>query len=160
MTSWDWVLVSGFLRLLILLAPFLGVTKDFALKNKQEAQEFANTSACKGMLFALPFTLMVSVMAEADRVCSGSVKPLVAVILFIVAAIVGYVFYLIPSWLFRGTVNAFLAFLLLTAAEVISQIFLIGPIANQLCNVAASTPAGKVSQAVVPPIATYLQTLA
>lgn len=101
--SWEWEVLTALVRFLFLLAPFLNVSKDFALTgvNLAEAKEMALAGSCRAMLVSLPAQLFLAILARASNTQCQAVR-LFPVALYVVGGLVlAIALFKIPTRLFR-----------------------------------------------------------
>jgi hypothetical protein len=126
--SWEWEVLTAIVRFLFLLAPFLNVSKDFALKGATliEAKEMAVAGSCRAMLVSFPAQLLLAILARASNTPCQTVRFLPVALYVVVGLLLAFGLFKIPTKLFRPVrVKGvqFIWFGTVTVLGVLAQIF-------------------------------------
>jgi magnesium-transporting ATPase (P-type) len=101
---WKWVILIAIVRVLFLLAPFLGVIKDFAIPKQyeDEVQDFARASACKAVLLSFPALQLINLLVVTEKNCSVGVAPFPLAVTFLLCVLIAWLLSFIRAHRYRG----------------------------------------------------------
>ena len=132
--TFKWLVLTGVVKAIFVVAPFVDVSRDFNLGNNiEEAKEFAAAGSTRAMLFTSPILLSLQAVYETPQVCRAGLDGFKIAVSVVVLGLVLAGCYLIPTRLFRGTLTPFVWFVVLTILEIVFDIYLLMPITKVLC---------------------------
>jgi hypothetical protein len=139
---WEWKTLAAAVRLLFLLAPFMGVAKEFSLTGVSlaEAREMAAAGSCRALLVSFPVQLFLAILARASNTPCQKVNWLMVALFVIVGSVATVVLYNIPARIFRGTLPPYICFVLVTAADILTDKFALTLAISLICPHSAQTP--------------------
>lgn len=134
--SWEWEVLAAVVRLLFLLAPFLGVAKYFALTGVElaEAKEMASAGSCRAMLVSFPAQFFLAILARASNTQCQNVRWLPVALYVVGGSVVAFGLFNIPVRYFRGSPRPFIWLAAFTALSVLAQIFGLAPAVSLICQ--------------------------
>lgn len=132
--TWEWLVLTALVKAIFVLVPLLDISGDFNLGSTlEEAKEFAAASSTREMLFASPILVALRTLYETSHVCTTGADPFR---IAVSAAMLGVLLlgcYAVPPRLFRGSWTPVVWFLILTAAEILSEIFFVPRAGKAIC---------------------------
>jgi hypothetical protein len=131
---WKWLILTGFVKLILLLAPVGDISGDFNLEDKrEEAKEFAAAKSTKAMLYSTPILLALQTLNQSTQVCRTGINGLrIGICIAIFVVIIVFIPEVRTSWL-RGYLASAIWFVLLMVLETVFNIYALMPIAKMLC---------------------------
>ncbi len=134
---WYWVVLTAIVRVLFVLAPFMGVRKEFPIPNNiiREVQDFARAGACKAMLLSFPALQIINLLATTETVCGKTgVAPFPLAVILLLCAVLAVALYFLPTWLYRGKLKSFLWFAGITTFDALLTMLVFPRFAGSLCQ--------------------------
>ena len=132
--TWEWLVLTALVKAIFVVVPLLDITSDFNLGSKlDEAKEFAAAASTREMLFASPILLALRTLYETSHVCSSGVNAFRIAVSAVMLGVLLLGCYAVPTRLFRGSWAPFVWFLILTAAEIASEILLVPLAGKAIC---------------------------
>jgi hypothetical protein len=132
--TFKWLILTGVVKAIFVVAPFVDISGDFNLGDRlEESKEFAAAGSTKAMLFTSPILLALLTLNETTQVCHSGVDAFRIAVAAVVLLLVVLGCYKVPTYLFRGRLAPFVWFVILTAFEIVIEIFLLVPVAKWVC---------------------------
>jgi len=134
--SWEWEALTGVVRLLFLLAPFMKVEAAFSLAGDtlHEAKEFAQASSCRALLVSFPAELFLVILAQASNTQCRTVNWLLIAGYVVVGFVLAFGLFKIPARYYRGPFHPFLLFIIITALSIVFKTYGLAPVVALICQ--------------------------